>query len=186
MLALIIGLVALLASGYISALRPGGTVDSSKNVTAGGGTSNAIGSSNKSVMYNTTRSAIPAGTYGAEQPEYAQQQQTGPESQQAYMPQPSNAQQPGEYIPQQPDQTGTINTPTPEPSATISPGTGNEGSVTPTTSPAIQPGMPDMSEYIAGWQAAIEQFYRLMPYIFSRQFGFMPSWPAWTPSIKTI
>ncbi len=106
MLALIIGLVALLASGYISALRPGGTVDSSKNATVGGGTSNAIGSSNKSVTYNTTRSAIPAGTYGAEQPEYAQQQQTGPESQQAYMPQPSNAQQPGEYIPQQPDQIG--------------------------------------------------------------------------------
>ncbi len=44
MLALIIGLVALLASGYISALRPGGTVDSSKNATVGSGKGNEIGS----------------------------------------------------------------------------------------------------------------------------------------------
>ncbi|HEY3422812.1 MAG TPA: hypothetical protein VGK13_06595, partial [Methanocellaceae archaeon] len=102
-------------------------------------------------------------------------------------PQPSNVQQPGEYIQPQPVGPGeTGGAPTPEPSATISPGNGNEGSVTPTASPAFQPGMPDMSEYIAGWQAAIEQFYRMLPYIFSRQFGFMPSWPAWPQNIKTI
>jgi hypothetical protein len=187
LLAAIIGLVTLFASGYISAFKPGGVVDNSKSPVGGGGTRSSGGGTNKSLMNNATMSAMSAGQRGAEQQEYAQQQQTGPESQQSYAPQPSYVQQPGTYIPQQPEPTvETGYTPTPEPSAIISPGTGNEGSVTPTASPSVQPGMPDMSEYIAGWQAAIDQFYRMLPYIFSRQLGFMPSWPAWPLDIKTM
>ena len=103
---------------------------------------------------------------------------------------PPEMRQPGGYNPQQPEQPGEIGgTPTPEPSArapTILPGTGDQGRFTPTPVPAYQPGMPDMSEYFAGWQAAIEQLYRMLPCIFSGQFNFMPSWPAWPQFIKTI
>lgn len=117
-----------------------------------------------------------------QQQQYAQQQQIGPGPQQAYAPQRSNM--------PQPDQTGqTGGAPTPEPSArepTISPDTGNQGSFTPTPVPAYRPDVPDMSEYIAGWQATMEQFYGMLPYIFSEQFGFMPSWPTWPQFIKTM
>ena len=177
MLAVIVGLIALFASNYISALKPGGVVDSSKNATGGGGggTRSVGGGSSKSLAHNATMPAMPA-----EQQEYAQGQ-AAQEPQQISAPQRVN--QPGRNV-QQPVETG--GTPTAEPTATISPGAGNEDIATPTAEPAIQPRMPDMSEYFAGWQAAIDQFYHMLPYIFSRQFDFMPSWPSWPLNIKTI
>jgi hypothetical protein len=178
-LAVIVGLVALFASNYISALRPGGVVDSSKNATGGGGgggTRSVGGGLSKSLAHNATMPTMPA-----EQQEYGQEQQTIPEPQQISAPQQLN-QQGGNK--QQPVETG--GTPTAEPTATVSPGAGNENRATPTAGPAIQPGMPDMSEYFSGWQAALEQFFRMLPYIFSQQFDFMPSWPTWPLNIKTI
>lgn len=187
----VIALIALLVTGYISAFKPGGTVDKSKNAT-----SSSYKSTGGAVSKNIPKSTVspkptPAGGYYGG-PGYAQPEPVQPMySQPAYtQPAYSQPQQSGYYSPPTSarPEAGYQQQPAGPENATAREGVQEaDRGVTPELARPqyawpggiTQPGMPDMSIYFIGWRTIIEQLFQMWPFIFSKQFGGMPVWPVW-------
>jgi hypothetical protein len=184
-LALVIGLVALFASGYISAFKPGGVASSGQNISGGasGGVSGGARSggtvSVKAVQQNATMPSTPAGAYpyGEAPPGYVEPQQAAYEQPQVNMQQPAGQLQAPEYV-QEPQP--------PYPEGNVSPVSEIPGQpqreVVPSSTPVAHPETPDTSQLAEEWRTIFDELFQILSLIFSRQYeqyGCIPQWPAW-------
>lgn len=179
-LALVIGLVALFASGYISAFKPGGVASSGQNFSGGasGGSRSGGTVSVKAVQQNATMPSTPAGAYpyGEVPPGYAEPQQAAYEQPQVNIRQPAGQLQPPEYVqePQPPYPEGNVSPVTEMPEQP-------QREIAPTSTPVAGPETPDMSQLAEEWRTIFDQLFQILSLIFSRQYeqyGCMPQWPA--------
>jgi hypothetical protein len=175
------GLIALFASGYISAFKPGGTTETpGEHVVGGGG--NAFGGG--SVAGLVTPSPGPVPTPGTGMPETVQMppgpEPTMPPLQPVLPPvttplpwmqvNPYLPVQPPSMPPEGPDSRIIRDRPVPLPPSPQLPLPGEIPIIAPPGSPASPPGQP-------GWLQVTNWLLRLMPVLFP---GMFPGWTWWS------
>lgn len=183
-------LLALFASGYISAFKPGGTKDTAGNPVHDG--SSGLAGGNSSSSYYSPPSptpskmpVLPAGPGQGYQPQNvpmtpALPTPMAPEEPVYMPPQFMPSQQQPSAKPVSPDKQ--------QGESWFDPGGIREKPVDkapqmPST-PITQPLVPGISRQYTpnetGWMQIVQQLYSILPYIFSRSYPVMPWWtPGW-------